>query len=291
VDEHDWLAAQFDTHRDRLRGVAYRLLGSVTDADDALQESWLRVSRAETNDVDNLGAWLTTIVSRVCLDMLRSRESRREESLDVTTTVREPRRDPEHETLLADSVGVALLVMLNTLAPVERTTFVLHDMFGLPFDEIAQIVGRTPAATRQIASRARRRVRGPSRVAADASRQRALVDDFIAALRAGDLDALLRVLDPDFVMRADASVAGKATEVRGAEAWATQALTGARAMARAVEFVQPIVVDGEPGLVFAPRGRLVRVLKFTIANDRIVAVDLIGDSARLRALELSTPPN
>jgi RNA polymerase sigma factor (sigma-70 family) len=289
VHEHDWLAAQFDTHRDHLRGVAYRLLGSAPEADDALQEAWLRVSRADANDVENLGGWLTTIVSRVCLDMLRSRESRREESLDVAVTVREPRPDPEHETALADSVGVALLVMLNTLAPVERTTFVLHDMFGLPFDEIARIVGRTPAATRQIASRARRRVRGPSRITADASRQRALVDDFIAALRAGDLDALLRVLDPDFVMRADASVAGTATEVRGAEAWATQALTGARAMARAMEFVQPIVVNGAPALAFAPRGRLTRVLTFTIANGRIAAADLIGDPARLNTLELSAP--
>jgi RNA polymerase sigma factor (sigma-70 family) len=289
VHEHDWLAAQFDTHRDHLRGVAYRLLGSAPEADDALQEAWLRVSRADANDVENVGGWLTTIVSRVCLDMLRSRESRREESLDVAVTVREPRPDPEHETALADSVGVALLVMLNTLAPVERTTFVLHDMFGLPFDEIARIVGRTPAATRQIASRARRRVRGPSRITADASRQRALVDDFIAALRAGDLDALLRVLDPDFVMRADASVAGTATEVRGAEAWATQALTGARAMARAMEFVQPIVVNGAPALAFAPRGRLTRVLTFTIANGRIAAADLIGDPARLNTLELSAP--
>lgn len=289
MHEHDWLAAQFDTHRDHLRGVAYRLLGSAPEADDALQEAWLRVSRADANDVENLGGWLTTIVSRVCLDMLRSRESRREESLDVAVTVREPRPDPEHETALADSVGVALLVMLNTLAPVERTTFVLHDMFGLPFDEIARIVGRTPAATRQIASRARRRVRGPSRITADASRQRALVDDFIAALRAGDLDALLRVLDPDFVMRADASVAGTATEVRGAEAWATQALTGARAMARAMEFVQPIVVNGAPALAFAPRGRLTRVLTFTIANGRIAAADLIGDPARLNTLELSAP--
>jgi RNA polymerase sigma-70 factor (ECF subfamily) len=289
VHEHDWLAAQFDTHRDHLRGVAYRLLGSAPEADDAVQEAWLRVSRADANDVENVGGWLTTIVSRVCLDMLRSRESRREESLDVAVTVREPRPDPEHETALADSVGVALLVMLNTLAPVERTTFVLHDMFGLPFDEIARIVGRTPAATRQIASRARRRVRGPSRITADASRQRALVDDFIAALRAGDLDALLRVLDPDFVMRADASVAGTATEVRGAEAWATQALTGARAMARAMEFVQPIVVNGAPALAFAPRGRLTRVLTFTIANGRIAAADLIGDPARLNTLELSAP--
>ena len=289
MNEHDWLAAQFDTHRDHLRGVAYRLLGSATEADDAVLEAWLRVSRADTNDVENLGGWLTTIVSRVCLDMLRSRESRREESLDVAGIVREPRRDAEHEALLADSVGVALLVMLNTLAPVERTTFVLHDMFGLPFDEIARIVGRTPAATRQIASRARRRVRGPSRMTANASRDLALVDAFVGALRAGDLDALLRVLDPDFVMRADASVAGVAMETRGAEAWATQALAGARAFAKGLQSVQPILVNGAPGLAFAPRGRLIRVLTFTIANGRIAAVDLIGDPSRLRTLELSAP--
>ena len=285
MHEQDWLAAQFDTHRDHLRGVAYRLLGSATEADDAVQEAWLRASRNDANDVDNLGGWLTTIVSRVCFDMLRSRTSRREESLDVAATVREPRGDPEHETMLADSIGVAVLVVLNTLAPVERTTFVLHDMFGLPFDEIARVVGKTPAATRQIASRARRRVRGPARVATDASRQRALVDAFLGALRAGDLDALLRVLDPEFVMRADASVAGTATEVRGAEAWAKQAV----AFARGLQFVHPIVVNGSPGLVFAPRGRLIRALRFEIAGDRIAAVEVIGDPERLRTLELSAP--
>ena len=285
MPEHDWLAAQFDTHRDHLRGVAYRLLGSATEADDAVQEVWLRISRTDASDVENLGGWLTTIVSRVCLDMLRSRESRREDSLEVAASIRDPRGDPEHETLLADSVGVALLVVLNTLAPVERTTFVLHDMFGLPFDEIARLVGRTPAATRQIASRARRRVRGPSRIAADASRHRALIDAFLRALRTGDLDALLRVLDPDFVIRADASVAGTATEVRGAEAWARQAV----AFARGLQFVHPIVVNGAPGLAFAPRGRLLRVMTFVIVEDRIVTADLIGDASRLRTLELSAP--
>jgi RNA polymerase sigma-70 factor (ECF subfamily) len=285
VDEHDWLAAQFDTHRDHLRGVAYRLLGSATEADDAVQEAWLRISRSDASDVENLGGWLTTIVSRICLDMLRSRESRREDPIDVAATVRDPRGDPAHETQLADSVGVALLVVLNTLAPVERTTFVLHDMFGLPFDEIAQLVGRTPAATRQIASRARRRVRGPSRIATDVSGHRALIDAFVAALKAGDLDALLRVLDPDFVIRADASVAGRATETRGAEAWAK----GAVAFARGLQFVHPIVVNGAPALAFAPRGRLMRVMTFTIVDGRIVAADLIGDESQLRALELSAP--
>jgi RNA polymerase sigma-70 factor (ECF subfamily) len=285
VHEHDWLAAQFDIHRDHLRGVAYRLLGSATEAEDAVQDAWLRISRTDVGDVENLDGWLTTIVSRICLDMLRSRSSRREESLEGATQVRDPRGDPEHETVLADSVGVALLVVLSTLAPVERTTFVLHDMFGLPFEEIARLVERTPAATRQIASRARRRVRGPSRIAGDASRHRALIDAFLAALRTGDLDALLRVLDPDFVMRADASVAGTATEMRGAEAWARQAV----AFARGLQFVHPILVNGAPGLAFAPRGRLMRVLTFTIAGDRIVAADLIGDASRLRTLELSAP--
>jgi RNA polymerase sigma-70 factor (ECF subfamily) len=265
------------------------MLGSATEADDAVQEAWLRVSRADSMAVENLGGWLTTIVSRVCLDMLRSRESRREESLDVADVVREPRRDPEHEAILADSVGAALLVVLDTLAPVERTTFVLHDMFGLSFDEIARIVGRTPAAARQIASRARRRVRGPARHANDGSRQRALVDAFVGALRAGDLDALLRVLDPDFVFRADASVAGSVMETRGAEAWGTQAITGSRAFARALDSVHTIVVNGVPGLLFAPGGRMKRVVMFTITDDRIVAADLIGDPERLRTLELSTP--
>jgi len=285
VDDHDWLAAQFDSHRDHLRGVAYRLLGSAVEADDAVQEAWLRVSRADASEVENLGGWLTTIVSRVSLDMLRTRESRREEALEAATAARDPRRDPEHETILADAVGAALLVVLDTLAPLERTTFVLHDMFGVPFDEIARIVGRTPAAARQIASRARRRVRGPSRVAADAPRHRALVDAFLGALRSGDLDALLRVLDPDFVMRADATVAGLATEVHGAQAWAKQAVL----FARGLQFVHPIVVDGTPGLMLAPRGRLMRVLKFTIVGDRITAVDLIADPPRLRALTLSAP--
>ncbi|MDQ6635400.1 MAG: sigma-70 family RNA polymerase sigma factor [Gemmatimonadota bacterium] len=285
MHEQDWLAAQFDTHRDHLRGVAFRLLGSATEADDAVQEVWLRITRSDTSDVANLGGWLTTIVSSICLDMLRSRQSRREDSLEGAASVRDPRGDPEHETMLADSVGVALLVVLQTLAPIERTTFVLHDMFGLPFDEIARGVGRTPAAARQIASRARRRVRGPSRIAADASRHRALVDAFVGALRAGDLDALLHVLDPEFVIRADASVAGTATETRGAEAWARQAV----AFARGLQFVHPIVVNGTPGLAFAPRGRLMRVMTFTIVEDRIIAADLIGDAARLRSLELSAP--
>jgi RNA polymerase sigma factor (sigma-70 family) len=294
VADHDWLSEQFEANRERLRGVAYRLLGSLSDADDAVQESWLRVSRSDAT-VENPGGWLTTVVSRVCLDMLRTRESRREHTLDVAVPIAAHDRptDPEHEAVLADAVGVALLVVLDTLAPVERTVFVLHEMFAVPFDDIARIVGKTPAAARQIASRARRRVRGSARGGdgGDIAAQRAVVDAFQAALRSGDLDALLRVLDPNFVIRADAAVSGTATEVRGAAAWAPQALGFARSLsgARAQHAVQPALVDGVPGLVLAPNGRLLRVLKFTIARDRIVSIDVIGDPERLRALSLSAP--
>jgi RNA polymerase sigma-70 factor (ECF subfamily) len=294
VADHDWLSGQFEANRERLRGVAYRLLGSLSDADDALQEAWLRVSRSGAA-VENPGGWLTTVVSRVCLDMLRSRESRREHSLDVAAPVaaHDRRTDPEHEAVLADAVGVALLVVLDALSPTERTVFVLHEMFAVPFDDIARIVGKTPAAARQIASRARRRVRGsPRDDGGDLGAQRAVVDAFLAALRDGDLEALLRVLDPDFVIRVDAAVSGTASEVRGAAVWAPQALGFARSLgaARALRAVQPALVDGAPGLVLAPRGRLMRVLKFTIARDRVISLDVIGDPGRLRALELSVPP-
>lgn len=290
---HDWLSGQFEANRDHLRGVAYRLLGSLSDADDALQEAWLRVSRSDTA-VENPGGWLTTVVSRVCLDMLRSRQSQREEPLDVVApiAVDERHANPEHEAVLADAVGVALLVVLDTLSPIERTVFVLHEMFAVPFDDIARIVDKSPAAARQIASRARRRVRGATQGgASDVASQRAVVDAFLDALRAGDLDALLRVLDPDFVIRADAAVSGTATEVRGAAAWAPNAIGFAQSLnaARALGAVQPALVDGAPGLVFAPRGRLVRVLRFTIAHDRVVSLDVIGDPERLRALDLSVP--
>jgi len=295
VADHDWLSGQFDANRERLRGVAYRLLGSLSDADDALQEAWLRVSRSDAA-VENPGGWLTTVVSRVCLDMLRSREARREHSLDVAVPIaaHDQRTDPEHEAVLADAVGVALLVVLDTLSPIERTVFVLHEMFAVPFDDIARIVGKTPAAARQMASRARRRVRGSARGDGGdigGGAQRAVVDAFVAALRNGDLEALLRVLDPDVVIRADAAVSGTATQVRGAAVWAPQALGFARALrgGRALRAVQPALVDGAPGLVLAPRGRLMRVLKFTIAHDRVVSIDVIGDPERLRALELSVP--
>ena len=292
--DHDWLSEQFEANRERLRGVAYRLLGSLSDADDAVQESWLRVSRSDAT-VENPGGWLTTVVSRVCLDMLRTRESRREQALDVAAPIaaHDRRADPEHEAVLADAVGVALLVVLGTLSPVERTVFVLHEMFAVPFDDVARIVGKTPAAARQIASRARRRVRGSARGGdgADIAAQRAVVDAFQAALRNGDLDALLRVLDPDFVIRADGAVSGTATEVRGAAAWAPHALGFARSLggARAQSAVQPALIDGAPGLVLAPNGRLLRVLTFTFARDRIVSIDVIGDPVRLRTLSLSAP--
>jgi RNA polymerase sigma-70 factor (ECF subfamily) len=294
VADHDWLSEQFEANRERLRGVAYRLLGSLSDADDAVQESWLRVSRSDAT-VENPGGWLTTVVSRVCLDMLRARESRREQALDVAAPIaaHDRRTDPEHEAVLADAVGVALLVVLGTLSPVERTVFVLHEMFAVPFDDVARIVGKTPAAARQIASRARRRVRGSARGGdgADIAAQRAVVDAFQAALRNGDLDALLRVLDPDFVIRADGAVSGTATEVRGAAAWAPHALGFARSLggARAQSAVQPALIDGAPGLVLAPNGRLLRVLTFTFARDRIVSIDVIGDPVRLRTLSLSAP--
>ena len=296
MPNHDWLAEHFESNRDRLRGVAYRLLGSLSDADDALQEAWLRVSRSETS-VENPGGWLTTIVSRVCLDMLRSRDSRREHSLDdaVPIAASGRRSNPEHEAMLADAVGVALLVVLDALSPIERTVFVLHEMFAVPFDEIARIVGKSPTAARQIASRARRRVRGSVRGTSRSTldQQRAVVDAFAAALRAGDLEALLRVLDPDVVVRIDAasSATRRASEARGAAAWATSAIGFARSLAGAnsLRAVQAALIDGVPGLVLAPRGHLRRVLKFSVANDRIVSVDIIGDPDRLRELTLSVP--
>jgi RNA polymerase sigma-70 factor (ECF subfamily) len=287
MDEHDWLAERFEENRGRLRAVAYRMLGSLSDADDAVQETWLRLSRTDTSRVENLGGWLTTVISRVCLDMLRSRTSRREAPLGAHG--REPLAsradvtDPEHEALLADSVGLALLVVLDTLTPAERLAFVLHDTFAVPFEEIAPIVGRSPAAARQLASRARRRVQGSTVPDADLSRQRAVVDAFLAAARSGDFDALLAVLDPDVVLRSDSVgvTAGAAMEVRGAAAVARRAMVG---RARAA---QPALVNGAVGVVVAPRGRLLMVLDFTITTGKIVAIDAIADPARLRRLDLA----
>ncbi|MEX1157649.1 MAG: sigma-70 family RNA polymerase sigma factor [Thermomicrobiales bacterium] len=288
MNEHDWLAERFEAHRSHLGAVAYRMLGSLSEADDAVQEAWLRISRTDTSDVENLGGWLTTAVARVSLDMLRSRRSRREESLDgqAPSPIASHANgvDPEHEALLADSVGLALLVVLETLAPAERLAFVLHDMFAVPFDEIAPIVGRTPTAARQLASRARRRVQGADMVSdSDVSGQRAVIDSFLTAVRGGDFDALLAVLDPDIVLRSDRAAArsGELTEVRGAANVAALAVRGGAGAA------QPALVNGAVGVVVAPRGRLLMVLDFTIAHGRIVAIEAIADPERLQQFDLA----
>ena len=293
MNEYDSLAAQFEKNRSHLRAVAYRMLGSLTEADDAVQEAWLKLSRSDAGSVENLGGWLTTVVARVCLDMLRARKSRGEESLEEQVTappakpaVRSRGLDPEQETLLAESVGLALLVVLDTLAPAERITFVLHDLFAVPFDEIAAIVGRSPAAARQLASRARRRVQGADMVSvAELTSQRKVVDAFLAALRAGDVNALVAVLDPNVVITADAAAqpAAAMREIRGAENWAKGAITAARG-ARAA---QPAIIDGAVGLVVAPKGRLTLALRFTMAKGKIAQVEVIGDPERLRRLDLA----
>jgi RNA polymerase sigma factor (sigma-70 family) len=284
MDEHDWLAEQFEEKRSHLRAVAYRMLGSVSEADDAVQETWLRISRADASDIDNLGGWFTTITGRVCLDMLRSRTSRREEPFDAIVpgpTVSYPNvADPEHEAVMADSVGLALLVVLESLTPAERLAFVLHDMFGVPFDEIAPIVGRSPAAARQLASRARRRVQGAKTDSdADLTRQREVVDAFLAALRGGDFEGLLAVLDPDVVIRTDraAAASGAPAEVRGAREWARQAI----AFSRLAQNVRLALVNGAVGVVLAPRGRLIRALSFTITEGKIVEINMVTDPTRL----------
>jgi RNA polymerase sigma factor (sigma-70 family) len=289
VDERDWLAQQFEDNRPRLRAVAYRMLGSVSEADDALQEAWLRLGRTDTGRIDNLPGWLTTVVARVSLDMLRSRKSRREQPLDVHVPEpivgREDGSDPEQEALLADSVGLALLVVLERLAPPERLAFVLHDMFGVPFEEIAPIVDRSPAAARQLASRARRRVRGAAPVPdADLSRQREVVDAFLAAARGGDFEALLQVLDPDVVIRVDAGTTSRTREVRGARAVAEQALLFRTAGA---PFARPALVNGTAGFVVIPRDRPVAVVGFTVTSGRIVEIDVLADPARLRQMDLA----
>src|SRR5215203_258866 len=290
MDEHDFLAEQFEENRTHLRAVAYRMLGSISEADDALQEAWLRLSRSCTSGVENLGGWLTTVVARICLDMLRSRSSKREEPLGVRVpepiVSREGGIDPEHEALLADSVGLALLVVLETLSPTERLAFVLHDMFGVPFEEIASIVGRSPGAARQLASRARRRVRGAA-ISADAGLacQREAVDAFLAASREGDFEALLAVLDPDVVLRIDGGAvrAGLSREVRGVRAVAEQTLT----FSRLSPFVRPALVNGAAGVVVAPRGRPFAIMGFTVRRGKIVEIDVLADPARLRQLDLA----
>jgi RNA polymerase sigma factor (sigma-70 family) len=290
VNDQDWLAERFEEQRSRLRAVAYRMLGSVSEADDAVQETWLRLNRAGANDVENLGGWLTTVVARVSLNMLRSRQSRREEPLGVH--VPEPivdrmdGTDPEHEALLADSVGLALLVVLETLTPAERLAFVLHDMFAVPFEQIAPIVERSPEAARQLASRARRRVQGEAVVPdTDLDRQREVVDAFMAAARKGDFGALVAVLDPDVVVRADAGAVpvGASRVVRGAEAVARAALS----YADAGQLVQPALINGVAGAVTIRRGRAVSVGAFTVRGGKIVAIDILADLTRLRGLDLT----
>jgi RNA polymerase sigma-70 factor (ECF subfamily) len=290
MDDQEWLAERFEEQRPQLRAVAYRMLGSLSEADDAVQDTWLRLSRTDTSEVENLGGWLTTVVARVSLNMLRSRQSRREQPLGVH--VPEPiidrvdGTDPEHEALLADSVGLALLVVLETLTPAERLAFVLHDMFAVPFDEIAPIVERSPEAARQLASRARRRVQGERTVPdADLDRQREVVDAFMAAARDGDFDALVAVLDPDVVVRADAGAlpVGASREVRGAEAVAAQALS----YAGAGLLVQPALINGVAGAVTIRHGRAVSVGAFTVRGGKVVAIDILADPVRLRGLDLT----
>ncbi|HEY3231891.1 MAG TPA: sigma-70 family RNA polymerase sigma factor [Roseiflexaceae bacterium] len=287
MHEREWLAEQFEANRTHLQAVAYRMLGSLSEADDAVQEAWLHLSRADTSAVKNLGGYLTTIVARICLDMLRARKSRREESLEASgpepITPRESESDPEHEALLADSVGLALLIVLDTLPPAERLAFVLHDIFAVPFEEIALIVERSETAARQLASRARRRVRGGARVQdANRTRQRAVVDAFLTASREGNFDALLAVLDPDVVFRHDRTAVplGASREITGALAVAKQFAGRAQA-------ARPVLVNGSVGVVVAPRGRLLLVLDLTITNGKITEINVISDPARLQKLDLA----
>lgn len=291
MDEQKFLAERFEANRSHLRRVAYRMLGSPAEAEDAVQETWLRLSRAGANGIDNLGGWLTTVVARVCLDMLRARKVRREEPLSPLPGVEADREggqeaggiDPEREAQLAESVGLALLVVLQTLAPAERIAFVLHDMFDLSFDEIGPVVGRTPTAARQLASRARRRVQGaPALPEPDLTRQRGVVDAFLAASRGGDLDGLLAVLDPDVVVRADdaAMKLGSAPELRGAASVA-QAFKGRARNA------QVALVNGAPGVVVAPGGTLLLVLVPKVRDGRIVELKVIAEPEKLDGLELA----
>ena len=286
----DRQAEEFEQHRAHLQAVAYRMLGSLSEAEDAVQESWLRLNRSETSQVENMRGWLTTVVARVCLDLLRARRARREDHFDgelpepLVTLPQE--NGPEDEAILADSVGLALLVVLDTLTPAERLAFVLHDMFGLPFEEIAPIVERSPAATRQLASRARRRVRGATPLPEpDLRQQRRVVDAFLAAARDGDFEALVGVLDPDVVFRADRgkiAVADARPVVTGAAAVAEQVLARAPRFAR---FARPAIVNGAAGLVVVPRDRPIAVIGFTVSRDRIVEIDLVADPAKLSPLE------
>ena len=289
MSEREGIATQFEEHRTHLRDVAYRMLGSASDADDAVQEAWLRVSRAEADDVLNLRGWLTTVVARVSLNMLRARNARREAAIvdeQSVPTIAGDGPDAEQEAVLADSVGLALLVVLERLAPAERLAFVLHDMFDLPFEEIAPIVGRSPTAARQLASRARRRVRGAGTAgSADVAQRRQVVDAFLSASRQGDFSALLTLLDPDVVVSIENAGGriGEWREVRGA----TSVVQQAGHFARAARFCRVALLNGTPGLVMAPHGHLLRAFVFTFAGDRIASIEAISDPARLQALDIA----
>lgn len=296
MNDQTWLNDRFEENRPRLRGVAYRMLGSLSEAEDAVQEAWLRLNRTETKAIENLGGWLTTVLSRVCLDMLRSRKARREEPMGMPgiepAVMSGKGADPEGEAMLADSVGVALLVVLDTLAPAERLVFVLHDLFAMPFEEISAIVGRSPAAAKQMASRARRRVRGSAKSSnTGRDRQRKVVEAFLRAAREGDLNGLLAVLDPDAVIHIEAAAridappeeAGKARELRGASTWAKQFI----ALSRGSRFVQAALIDDSVGLIFAPSGKLSKVMLFTFKDRRVTRLDVIADHVRLRELSIA----
>ncbi|MFJ3417124.1 sigma-70 family RNA polymerase sigma factor [Streptomyces sp. NPDC086082] len=272
----EFLAARFESHRPRLRAVAHRMLGSAAEADDAVQEAWFRLSRTDAGRVENLGGWLTTVVGRVCLDMLRSRTSRAEEPLEADAPVPATAPGPEQDALLADAVGSALLVVLETLTPAERLAFVLHDLFAVPFEEIASIVGRTPTAARQLASRARRRVQGAPAPDADLVRQRVVADAFLAAVREGDFDALVKVLDPDVVARSEGAVtAGAAAVAKGATGFAHYA-----------RFARPALVDGATGIALIVDGRPERTLAFTFVGDRIAVIDIVTDPEKVALLDV-----
>ncbi len=290
MDEHTWPTDRFEEHRPRLRAVAYQMLGSLSEADDAVQEAWLRLSRADTDGVENLAGWLTTVVARVCLNMLRARAARREDSLDVhmpdPIIGHASGGNPEQEALLADAVGLALLVVLDTLTPAERLAFVLHDLFAVPFDTIAPLIERTPVAARQLASRARRRVQGAAPAPdSDRTRQREVVDAFFAAARDGNFDALVAVLDPNVVLRADGGTARARQTVvlRGAKSVAACAATATRL----APFVRPALVNDAAGIVAVAGGRALSVMGFTVVQGKIVAIDVLVDPMRLTALDLS----
>jgi RNA polymerase sigma factor (sigma-70 family) len=286
MNDRDWLAQKFEEKRFRLRAVAYRMLGSLSEADDALQEAWLRLNRSDTSAIANLDGWLTTVIGRVCLDVLRSRKSRREEPLDKHVpdliVSREDGMDPEHEALIADSVGIALLVVLETLGPSERLAFVLHDMFAVPFDDIAQMVGCSPVAARQLASRARRRIRGAALAPnVDMKQQRKVVDAFFSAVQGGDFEALIAVLDPEVVVRSDS---GTLRELRGARI----AAEGALMFSHMAELIQPVLVNGIAGIVSRlPSGQVFAVMAFTVKGERIAEIDVIRNPVHLKRLDMT----